>query len=111
MSLNATVKARVDENVKLEVSQILHDIGLNTSQAINIFLKRVIAEKGIPFELKIPNEKTIQAMQEAKDMNASSKKRTSLRGVFSKYKDISKIDLEENISQQTIITNYKDGNF
>lgn len=69
MSLNATVKARVDENVKLEVAQILHDIGLNTSQAINIFLKKVIAEKGIPFELKIPNETTIQAMEEAKNMD------------------------------------------
>ncbi|MEA3371730.1 MAG: type II toxin-antitoxin system RelB/DinJ family antitoxin [Campylobacterota bacterium] len=69
MSLNATVKARVDENVKLEVAQILHDIGLNTSQAINIFFKKVIAEKGIPFELKVPNEATTQAMEEAKNMD------------------------------------------
>lgn len=72
MSLNTTVKARVDENVKLEVTQILHEIGLNTSQAINIFLKRVIAEKGIPFELKIPNNTTIQAMEEAKNMDGES---------------------------------------
>lgn len=69
MSLTSTVKARVDESVKQEVTQIFHEIGLNTSQAINIFLKRVIAEKGIPFELKIPNEKTLQAIQEAKNMD------------------------------------------
>jgi len=69
MSLNATIKARVDESVKIEVNKILQEIGLNTSQAINIFLKRVIYEKGIPFELKIPNETTLQAMQEAKNMD------------------------------------------
>jgi len=69
MSLNATVKARVDESVKIEVNKILKEIGLNTSEAINIFLKRVIFEKGIPFELKIPNETTIKAMQEAKNMD------------------------------------------
>ncbi len=31
-----------------------------------MFLKRVKYENGIPFELKIPNDKTIQAMNEAK---------------------------------------------
>ena len=68
MSLNATVKARVDESVKIEVAKILQELGLNTSQAINIFLKRVVSERGIPFELKIPNETTMKAMQEAKEM-------------------------------------------
>ena len=69
MSLNATVKARCEMSVKVEAETILKEIGLNTSQAINLFLKRIIIENGIPFELKIPNDATLKAMQEAKNMD------------------------------------------
>lgn len=65
MILNATVRARVDGNLKQEVEEILREIGLSTSQAITLFLKRIKYEKGIPFELKVPNATTIQAMEEA----------------------------------------------
>ena len=65
MTLNATVRARVDSNLKQEVEEILKEIGLSTSQAITLFLKRIKYEKGIPFELKVPNATTIQAMEEA----------------------------------------------
>jgi len=43
--LNATVRARVDESLKSSAEQIFQEIGLNTSQAINIFLKKVVATK------------------------------------------------------------------
>lgn len=66
MSLNATVRARVDDTLKKDVEKIFEEIGINTSQAINIFLKKVKQEGGIPFELKIPNEITLEAMREAK---------------------------------------------
>ena len=66
MSLNATVRARVDETLKFEAENILHEIGINTSQAINIFLKKVVAEHGIPFELKVPSARLKIAMEEAK---------------------------------------------
>ena len=64
MTLNATVRARVDGDLKQEVEEILKEIGLSTSQAITLFLKRIKYEKGIPFELKVPNATTIQAMEE-----------------------------------------------
>lgn len=67
MSLNATVRARVEESVKFDAENILKEIGLNTSQAINIFLKKVVAEHGIPFELKVPSKRLQDAMNEAKN--------------------------------------------
>ena len=67
MALNSTVRARVDSQLKEEVENILSHIGLSTSQAISLFLKRIKYEKGIPFELKVPNATTIQAMEEAKN--------------------------------------------
>lgn len=68
MILDATVRARIDSNLKNEVETIFHELGLTTSQAITLFLKKVKIEKGIPFELKIPNETTIKAMNEAKNL-------------------------------------------
>ncbi len=67
MSLDATVRARVDSKLKDEVEEILEEIGITTSQAITMFLKGIKREGGIPFELKIPNETTLKVMQEAKD--------------------------------------------
>ncbi len=68
MMLDATVRARIDSGLKNEVEAIFHELGLTTSQAITLFLKKVKIERGIPFELKIPNETTIKAMNEAKNL-------------------------------------------
>ena len=65
MALDTTVRARINTELKQDVEEILKQIGLTTSQAITIFMNRVKHEKGIPFELKIPNAKTLQAMKEA----------------------------------------------
>ncbi len=65
MLLDTTVRARVNGELKQEVEEILSQIGLSTSQAITLFLKRIKYEKGIPFELKVPNARTLQAMEEA----------------------------------------------
>jgi DNA-damage-inducible protein J len=69
MLLDTTVRARIDSNLKNEVESIFHELGLSTSQAITLFLKKVKMERGIPFELKIPNETTIKAMNEAKELD------------------------------------------
>jgi len=65
MALDATVRARIDTQLKEDVEEIFKQIGLTTSQAITIFMKRVKHEQGIPFELKIPSAKTLQALEEA----------------------------------------------
>ena len=65
MALDATVRARIDVELKEDVEKILSEIGLSTSQAITMFMKAIKRENGIPFELKIPNEETLQAMRDA----------------------------------------------
>jgi len=65
MALTATVRARVEPDLKKEVEEILSQIGITTSQAINMFLNGIKRERGIPMELKIPNEETLQAMRDA----------------------------------------------
>ena len=52
---SATLTIRVDNNLKDEASAILEDMGLNLTSGITVFLKTVVREKKIPFEIKVTN--------------------------------------------------------
>ena len=47
----AQISFRIEDNVKSEAEKVLDAIGLSMSSAINIFLKKVVRENRIPFEL------------------------------------------------------------
>ncbi len=47
----ATLTARVDENDKARFDAFCSNVGLNTSTAINLFVKAVLRENRIPFEI------------------------------------------------------------
>ena len=47
----AQISLRVDDEVKRNAERTFNDIGLSMSAAINIFLKTVVRENRIPFEL------------------------------------------------------------
>lgn len=64
MSRVASIHARIDPVLKHDAEKILHQLGLNTSQAINAFYAQIVHVRGIPFELKLPNEETRAAMKE-----------------------------------------------
>ena len=66
MSL-ASITIKTDAEVKKEFNDICEELGLNMSVAINMFMKTVLRERGIPFELKLqePNELTLKVLDEA----------------------------------------------
>lgn len=66
MTANAVVRARIDEHIKEEASVVLASMGLTVSDAFRLLLTRVAKEKALPFEPLIPNQKTIDAMKEAR---------------------------------------------
>jgi len=74
------VRARIDTALKEESEEILTSLGLNMTDAIRIYLNQVRIHKGIPFELKIPNEETIAAFKEIESGNA--KKGGSVNELF-----------------------------
>ena len=47
----ATLTARVDEKDKINFDAFCSNVGLNTSTAINLFVKAVLRENRIPFEI------------------------------------------------------------
>ncbi len=66
MSVNAVVRARIDEKIKEEAAAVLATIGLTVSDAFRILLTRVAHDKKLPFEPLVPNGTTIEAMKEAR---------------------------------------------
>lgn len=62
--MNAAMTLRIDSQIKEEAAHYLSQIGLTTSEAVRLFLHSVVLHKGIPFELKVPNAKTQQALKE-----------------------------------------------
>jgi len=60
-----TVRARLDPKLKEETEQIFDQIGISTTDAIRIFFTQVKLNKGLPFEVKIPNKTTQKAIKDA----------------------------------------------
>lgn len=64
MSKAATIQARIDLSLKRQADIILRKVGLTASQAINALYAQIVLHKGMPFELKIPSDITLQAIYE-----------------------------------------------
>ena len=56
---------RIEESTFNEAKAILASLGMNFTDAVNIFVSMVVQAKGLPFEVKLPNAETLQAMKEA----------------------------------------------
>lgn len=60
----ATISARIDPAIKSGAVRVLGLLGMTTSQAISLYFKQIIYTNSIPFEIKIPNKLTLQAIKE-----------------------------------------------
>jgi DNA-damage-inducible protein J len=60
----ATINARIEANLKYQAEAILHNVGLSTAEAIRIFYTQICLNKGLPFEVKLPNAETLAAINE-----------------------------------------------
>jgi DNA-damage-inducible protein J len=58
MSKNAVIRARVEPDLKEHAEAVFRRLGVSTTQAIAIFYKQVVLRKGLPFDVRIPNETT-----------------------------------------------------
>ena len=63
----ATARALLDPKVKEEAEKILKTLGLSVSKSFELFYRQVIAQRGLPFELHIPNEKTMKAIEDSRE--------------------------------------------
>ena len=66
MTVNAGVRARIDEHVKEEAAAVLAAMGLTVSDAFRMMLTKIAKEKALPFDPLVPNAATVAAMKEAR---------------------------------------------
>lgn len=70
----AQINLRVDDDVKRSAEKTLDEIGLSMSTAINIFLKTVVRERRIPFELSADpfysRENMVELERRVADLNS-----------------------------------------
>lgn len=64
MTKAATIQVRIDTDLKRKVDVILKHIGMNASQVVNALYAQIAMQRGMPFELKIPNKETLEAIEE-----------------------------------------------
>ena len=88
----AMVHVRVDEQVKVQATETLAAMGLSVSDAVRVFLMRVIADKQIPFTITVPNAETRSAIAEADQISRKH------RGRFATGEELFD-DLEKNCSK------------
>ena len=57
----------IDADVKKRAQELFADLGMDLSTAINIYLKKALAEQGIPFEVtrEVPNKVTAKAIADS----------------------------------------------
>jgi DNA-damage-inducible protein J len=58
MAKTATIRARIEPRLKQEVEKLFKEVGLTTTEAINLFYRQVMLRKGLPFNVVIPNKTT-----------------------------------------------------
>ena len=72
MAKTNVVSTRIDDTLKANVELILARLGLNTSDAINMYFRQIELVGGIPFDVVLPryNQETLDAMAEAERLSS-----------------------------------------
>lgn len=80
----------IDAETKARAQIMLADLGMDLSTAVNIFLRQMLYEGGIPFSITrdVPNKITLDAMSEAQEMLHSPEKYKKYNDVDSMMEDI-----------------------
>ncbi len=65
MNNGSTIHARIDAQTKSQAQSILNELGMTLTEAITLYLRQIVFNKGIPFEVKIPNELTIKTIEKS----------------------------------------------
>ncbi|RHM63108.1 MULTISPECIES: type II toxin-antitoxin system RelB/DinJ family antitoxin [Coprobacillaceae] len=72
---SANLYARIEPEVKEKAETILSSLGISASNAINMFYKQIILQRGIPFEVKLPDTSMIDVSTLSKeDLNEELEK-------------------------------------
>jgi DNA-damage-inducible protein J len=55
-----TLQVRIEEDLRTEADEVLHEIGLDVPSAVRLFLTQVVQTRSIPFALKAPGIRVVE---------------------------------------------------
>lgn len=64
MTKTGYITARVEPKLKVSAGKVLSKVGVSMSDAITMFLRQVVLQGGLPFEVRVPNAETKKAIDE-----------------------------------------------
>ena len=64
MSKDATIRARIEPDLKRRVENLFERLGLSTTEALTLFYRQVDLRKGLPFNVVISNKTTLKTMED-----------------------------------------------
>jgi DNA-damage-inducible protein J len=73
MGKTGYVTARIEPKLKAQAARVLAAVGVSTTDAITMFLRQVVLRNGLPFEVRVPNAETKQAIEELENPAKRSK--------------------------------------
>ena len=97
MVKTSTMHIRIDPVLKVNTEKILNQLGITTSEAINIFFNQICIKQGMPFEISIHERNDKGEMKKAK--------RKSLSGYLEEYSNPDLIPLEESVWEREVEKN------
>lgn len=65
MSKTEMIRARVEPALKHDAEAVFSALGLSPTEAITLFYKQVTMHHGLPFDVRIPNAATLEAIRQA----------------------------------------------
>ena len=65
MMKSATIRARIEPELKDNVEHILQSLGVSTTDAITMFYKQIELRQGLPFKIELPNKETRKVLDES----------------------------------------------
>lgn len=73
----AKINVNTDAETKRAAEDVFNAVGMNMTTAINVFLKKAIQYKGIPFDVcvEVPNETTLASFSEAEKIMSDPKRK------------------------------------
>ena len=66
MSKTSTIRARIEPGLKTEVEDILSHLGLTVSETIHLLYRQIKLQRGLPFDVRMPNEVTARTLRASK---------------------------------------------
>ena len=66
MPKTAVISARIERELKQGAEEVFRELGLTASQAITLFYRQVELERGLPFAVRVPNDMSVEALEQAR---------------------------------------------